>query len=375
MLVGVIQGFIFAFVVFTSKKYKSLSNLYLAALILTFSYNLFQYYILSSKILSEVNFVIYVFIPVVPLFAVFVYFYVHALLFPEKKITKKMKWLYLPFFFFLISSILIKILLLISPDLEIRPLLKLHYGVNFLHELFSLFFAAVMCFLAYRLTIKYEKSQINIRPKMQIQWLKFMIFLPLLSNVLMWIYGIFCSVYKITPNYYPLWIFLSLMIYSLGHIGIYKYGINEEREKIREFSTKFEVKIKIPGPQNKNIELLEKYILHDKNYLDSNLTLEKTAENLSLNKSYLSRLINSELEVSFTDYVNKFRVEEAKNYLENQEFSNYTLVAVGLEAGFNSKSAFNNSFKKFTGMTPSEYKKSLAKKKSATESSTTEITS
>jgi len=50
------------------------------------------------------------------------------------------------------------------------------------------------------------------------------------------------------------------------------------------------------------------------------------------------------------------RVEEAKLYLTDTDFSNYTLVAIGLEAGFNSKSAFNNSFKKITGQTPSQFK-------------------
>jgi len=50
------------------------------------------------------------------------------------------------------------------------------------------------------------------------------------------------------------------------------------------------------------------------------------------------------------------RVEEAKTYLIDNEFANYTLVAIGLEAGFNSKSAFNSSFKKITGKTPSQFK-------------------
>ena len=52
-------------------------------------------------------------------------------------------------------------------------------------------------------------------------------------------------------------------------------------------------------------------------------------------------------------------MEEAKKYLTKPEFSNYTLLAIGLEAGFNSKSAFNASFKKITGLTPSQYKSKI----------------
>lgn len=68
------------------------------------------------------------------------------------------------------------------------------------------------------------------------------------------------------------------------------------------------------------------------------------------------------MNLGFLDYINQLRVEEAKQYLQNPEFENYTLVAIGLEASFNSKTTFNNCFKKFTGKTPSEYKKELHKK-------------
>ena len=48
---------------------------------------------------------------------------------------------------------------------------------------------------------------------------------------------------------------------------------------------------------------------------------------------------------------------DAKKMLENEEFDNYTVVAIGLESGFNSKTSFYQAFKKHTRQTPSEYKK------------------
>ena len=111
--------------------------------------------------------------------------------------------------------------------------------------------------------------------------------------------------------------------------------------------------------RNEYIIALEDFIVSQRNYLDSSLSLEMVADKLNLNKSYLSRLINLELGKSFTDYVNELRVEEAKSYIANPDFWNYTLVSIGLEAGFNSKSAFNLAFKKFTGLTPSEYKEGV----------------
>ena len=59
--------------------------------------------------------------------------------------------------------------------------------------------------------------------------------------------------------------------------------------------------------------------------------------------------------MSFPDYVNNLRVGKAKEFLRTGEFSNYTLVAIGLEAGFNSKTSFYNTFKKNTGLTPLQF--------------------
>ena len=83
------------------------------------------------------------------------------------------------------------------------------------------------------------------------------------------------------------------------------------------------------------------------------------AEKLGLSKSYLSRLIHAERHTSYSDYINSLRVKEAKLIIQNPESEKFTLIAIGLEVGFNSKSAFNNAFKKHGGLTPSEFKKSL----------------
>lgn len=59
---------------------------------------------------------------------------------------------------------------------------------------------------------------------------------------------------------------------------------------------------------------------------------------------------------NFYDLVNSYRVEEAKRLLLDPKNSNYTILSVGFEAGFNSKTTFNTVFKKFTGLSPTEFK-------------------
>ncbi|MFA8436982.1 MAG: helix-turn-helix domain-containing protein [Marinifilaceae bacterium] len=74
---------------------------------------------------------------------------------------------------------------------------------------------------------------------------------------------------------------------------------------------------------------------------------------------HLSEIINQGHGLNFNDYINQFRVEEFKRLLQDPQFSKETLLVVEFEAGFNSKTTFNTAFKKFSGMTPSEFKRSL----------------
>lgn len=364
MLAGAIQGIAFTVVVLLSKKYRSESNFYLLALIAVFSFNILEYYSIDTGLISRNTFYRYLYIPVANLVPVFLYFYTLKLIYPEKKITAKQKFLYFPFVFWMVVFFVYKILVIFYP--EIFPKNYSILGILlYLHELNCSLFIMLMALYGLRKVLKFEKSKKNNqnpRTKPQLLWLKFFLFSIFIFLFLFWIYAAYADINQIEPNYYFLWIVMAIQIYCFGHIGIYKFGINEEREQIRNysFSTKKPIeKIKISDTVNKNIPGFVKFIVEDKNYMDSSLTLEKTADNLNLSPSYLSRIINQEMGITFTDFVNKKRVEEAASYLTNPEFSNYTLVAIGLEAGFNSKSAFNSSFKKITGKTPGEFRKEL----------------
>lgn len=107
---------------------------------------------------------------------------------------------------------------------------------------------------------------------------------------------------------------------------------------------------------NTYFKKLEQLIRLKKIYRDPNLSLSSTAELLGISSCYLSNMVNSIINMSFIDYINKFRVADIKQNLNSYQYHHYTILSVGLEAGFNSKSTFYSAFKKHTGMTPSEYK-------------------
>jgi AraC-like DNA-binding protein len=94
-------------------------------------------------------------------------------------------------------------------------------------------------------------------------------------------------------------------------------------------------------------------------YLEPELTLGELATQLRTNTSWLSKVINSGCGQNFNDFINEYRVREAERRLRDPQFRHYTLLAVALEAGFNSKSTFNRVFKKLRGQTPSEAARQL----------------
>jgi len=96
-------------------------------------------------------------------------------------------------------------------------------------------------------------------------------------------------------------------------------------------------------------------MIEEKLYRDEDLTLKKLADHLSLKPNQLSEFLNNHLNRNFNSYVNFYRVEEAKKILiEEME---RTIISIAYLVGFNSKSVFNTSFSKFTGMSPAQYRK------------------
>ena len=94
----------------------------------------------------------------------------------------------------------------------------------------------------------------------------------------------------------------------------------------------------------------------EKLYQEPELTLQHIANKLQFPTYQVSQAINDGLKKSFYDLINGYRVDEAKLLLLNPKNRNYTILSVGFEAGFNSKTTFNTVFKKFTGQTPTQFR-------------------
>ncbi len=95
-----------------------------------------------------------------------------------------------------------------------------------------------------------------------------------------------------------------------------------------------------------------------KPYLEPSLTLPALAKKLSIPKGYLSQIVNESFNTNFCDFINGYRIEESKELLLDSSNGNKRILEIAYQVGFNSKSAFNRAFKKHTGVTPKELKKS-----------------
>lgn len=360
ILAGVIQGIIFSFLVLFSKKYKSKSVFFLALLILVYSLSNFQFYLVDIEYLNYEALFSGVYMPWADLTPALLYSYVFFYLYPDKKITKIKYLLFFPFVFTLFLSSLYKIF--VRVDNKAQWIIDLTANIRVYIAYYTELVAALLYILVIVLLFKtfkaYKRDHNDFQYnhiRLHFNWLKRTLYI-LLFLVFIWVSLVVLDMYVEGISYYPIWLGVAFLIYWLGHIGIYKFGIDKQRERIRFKNKKKDQKPPDVKSKHLIIERLKTYLINEKRFLDPNLTLEKTAETLELSRGHLSKIINTELQMSFKDYLNTLRVEEAKAYLKDSSFSNYTLVAIGLEAGFNSKSTFNATFKKITGETPSQFK-------------------
>jgi ligand-binding sensor domain-containing protein/AraC-like DNA-binding protein len=107
-----------------------------------------------------------------------------------------------------------------------------------------------------------------------------------------------------------------------------------------------------------------KYLMDiEKVYCDADLSLQSLAEKMSISPHQLSQLLNEKMDRNFADFINWYRVEEAKKILQSSRGARRKITAVAFEVGFNSISAFYKVFKKYTNTTPTRYKKKAGNKK------------
>lgn len=106
-------------------------------------------------------------------------------------------------------------------------------------------------------------------------------------------------------------------------------------------------------------EFLE-FMKSTKVYLDPDITLNQLAEKMGITRHHLSEVINREEHSNFYSLINSYRIDEFIEAVEGNLYPDYTILAIAMECGFKSSSAFYSNFKKVKGVTPAQFIKELA---------------
>jgi len=135
---------------------------------------------------------------------------------------------------------------------------------------------------------------------------------------------------------------------------LYGLQVKPEKHQAKYFSSKLS-----PEEKEEIFKKLSDYLSNnDKPFMDPDISLPGTARVLNITVNHLSQVINERAGSHFNDYINSFRIEEAKQILRSDDYKKLTIDAIAMKAGFKSRTPFYRAFKEYTGMTPGQYAES-----------------
>jgi AraC-like DNA-binding protein len=227
------------------------------------------------------------------------------------------------------------------------------------------------------------KDTFSTIDKINLNWLKTITVL----TMIVWILGIiieFLQIFDLNTRFQATTpIAIAILIYVMGYLGLRQpeifAGASEAPPPLAEATPPLveepphlvealespespdTKKYERSGLTKTKAEAFHKKLIHlmetDKPFTYSSLKLNQLAKMIGTTPNYLSQVINEECDQNFYDFVNGYRINEAKKMIQDPGNEQVTLLSIAYDVGFNSKSAFNTAFKKYTGMTPSQFRK------------------
>lgn len=212
--------------------------------------------------------------------------------------------------------------------------------------------------------------------RVSLNWLKFLIFILQLvfitANIIFWSHVFQLSESSIIrPLFLVIGIFDNCLIYVSAYFIINQpdifreihemdeeIGYLDKENDIEKKNIKYEKQSITEAEQEKYLVNIEKYMDSEKPYLKDSITLKVLSDKLDIPSHHLSIVINNKLNKNFYNFINEYRINYAKKILKEYQSTSINILNVAYKSGFNSKSSFNNIFKKMVGQTPTEFKRS-----------------
>lgn len=408
ILFGAIQGSFLALVLARLKRGHRTANRFLAGVLFIFSIQLVEGFMSVTYLSVRFPFLIGIDWPMIFLYGPFVYFYVKSLTEPKWRIQR---WKLSAHF---IPAVLMYIYLipffLADPEFRARAwFVENGHLKNYTPFVDPILFVAILQIAGYLVLslrlLKFHSRNIQQNfssiEKISLSWLRTLIFFffgLLCMYTFFSVFSQFYGVYKEAE--YILNLMIAIAIYIMGYKGItqpeiftpldsagprleYDLVSGDDDKKTTPTITEelgsqmeFAASESLPPQSAEETGQTEKYkksaltaeqsdeilarlttvMEKEKPYLEMGLTLPDLSKKLDVSPHHLSQVINDKLNKSFFDFINEYRVQETKKALFSSKAERFSILGIAMDAGFNSKSAFYNAFKKHTGMTPSQFK-------------------
>jgi AraC-like DNA-binding protein len=354
--IAVAQLVLFSFFLITLKKGNRLSNRLLAFFLLSKSLSLANHLFFRLNIQNP--HVYFVLVPFSFLWGPSLYFYLRSLLYKAFRFEKKHVVHLIPFILAWVYFMSVYHFRSAETKMEILSVIKHYFSVNqiifvgILHILVASYMcASVLILWRYRASLKNFYSTLE---EVDFSWLSIVLF----GFIAIWIIDV---IELILANIGSPQLYLRtaafVLIFTFANIIVFKGLRQPEIFNGIEKRPKYQQSPLTREKKEEYLKRLQSYMRREKPYLNPGLSINKLAKRLIIPSRYLSQVVNESLGINFYDFVNSYRVEEAKNLLLDSSNNERNIHEIFFDSGFNTKSVFNRIFKKFTGMTPSEFKR------------------
>lgn len=344
----------------TNKKGNRRNNALLGSIFILMAWNMADLTLQMNQVALTWDFIHVIDSAFFLLYGPIIYLYAQGVIFKDFKLTKKHLIHFIPY-------LLLTLLLLIAgtpapgnPEDFINSGLpwQFYLGSVLIYMHFYTYLGFTYKSLwKYRQVIKNKYSQIE---KINLDWLSFALNTFVLITFVSLIHNFIGLAENATVFLITLSLLLIFVFYFVNKVILDALRQPEIFTGITQNET---VKYQGSSLTASQVEAYKEQLIalfnSEKPYLDPQVSLVDLSEKLSVSTKNLSQVINQSFGKSFFDFINSYRIKEAKKIFKESKDKKMTVLEVMFDVGFNSKSSFNTTFKKETGQTPTEFRKSL----------------
>jgi AraC-like DNA-binding protein len=361
LYIGISQSFFAGLLISTKRPFTTANRLMSAWLFLICVELIFA--LINSTVLEmySFQFIAFTYGPLLFLYVVF-------MTNPHKKFNWFALLHFVPFLVFFVVSVIFRSVPLsrdltsfLVPDKLIT--LRIVYGVCFY---LSITVYSILAFIEIR---KHQRNLKNLvsytSGVLTLNWLKIISISFYTAYVVLFILGGLSIIGNYIPfdPYFIIFGFITLFSFVYSFYGIKQPVIFGQEVKVNGDYKKEPEKYSRSGLRDDQAEeylrTLISFVEKNKIFLDRDLTIHDLASQTGIPRHYITQLLNEKHGRNFFTFINEYRVKEVIERFSDPRFNHYTILAIALDSGFNSKTTFNSIFKTQTGLTPSQYREKM----------------